>query len=407
MRIAAISYGTEGDVRPMLALGRELAARGHQLVLAGDANGAAAAAAQGIDYVSLSGDLRDEISGSGRIAQLVRRGGAAVNGIAPVRVLLREHLHRWTTDLMDAAQGADAVLSSGLSLPAGFNAAEALGVPVIATFFQPFTASRHLKSSMLPPRLPLALHGPLFRLGNQAAWGAVRGIVNDSRAKLGLEPQQRLWSSYRQFGAWSPTLVPAPPDWGPEVSVVGQWELAGGAGWQPDDKLAGFLADGEAPVYAGFGSMAAPPELLAAAVEALDGRRCLLSPGWSRAVPERLPDTVHVVGHVPHDWLFGQVSAVVHHCGAGTSHSAVRAGVPSVAVPFTADQPFWADRLHTLGLATRPVPVARASASALRQAMDHVDELAPQVARAAAGMRQEDGCGAAVGLLEELVAASR
>ncbi|MFC7471430.1 glycosyltransferase [Actinomadura keratinilytica] len=47
---------------------------------------------------------------------------------------------------------------------------------------------------------------------------------------------------------------------------------------------------------------------------------------------------------------------MVHHAGAGTVASALRAGIPSVPVPVTADQPFWAGRLTALGAATAPVP---------------------------------------------------
>lgn len=402
MRIAAISYGTEGDIRPMLALGRELAGRGHSMVLAGDASGAALAERVGVDFVPLSGDLRTQLNGPGELGDIVRRGGQAVSGIKPVRTLLTQHLHRWTVDLLRASEGVDVVLSSGLSLPAGFNVAEALDVPVVATFFQPFAASRHLKSSMLPPRMPLPLHAPLFRLGNQAAWGMMRATVNSSRAQLGLAPRRALWRNFRQLGAWSPTLAAAPPDWGDEIKVVGQWPLATGTDWAPDPALAEFLAAGPAPVYVGFGSMAVPADLLRDVVAGLDGRRALVAPGWSAALPGSLPDSVHVVGQVPHEWLFRRVDAVVHHCGAGTTHTAVRAGAVSIPVPITADQPFWADRLFQLGLGTRPIPPRRVTPDEIRRALDQVDALRPGVSRAAEQVASEDGCAAAVRSLEQL-----
>ncbi|TSB16071.1 glycosyltransferase [Streptomyces benahoarensis] len=67
---------------------------------------------------------------------------------------------------------------------------------------------------------------------------------------------------------------------------------------------------------------------------------------------------VLTIGEVPHALLFPRTAAVVHHAGAGTSAAALRAGVPSVPVPVTADQPFWAGRLATLGAATPPIPFA-------------------------------------------------
>ncbi|MGO4956666.1 glycosyltransferase [Luteococcus sp. Sow4_B9] len=313
MRVAAISYGTEGDVRPMVALGTALRERGHEFVLAADAGTAPVAAPHGIDFVPLSGDIRSRLTGSDEMGEFVRRGDAAVAGIGPVRHLLAEHLHRWTLDFLEAAGAADVVLTSGLSLPAGFNAAERLGVPAVATFFQPFEPSRHQKSSMLPPRIPLRLHAPLFRLGSQASWRVVRHVVNDSRRSLGLEPRVLLWRRYQQLCAWSPTLAPPPPDWGPEVCVTGDWRLPAHDDFQPDPALADFLAAGDSPVYVGFGSMSVPDGMVRAIIDGLDGRRALLAPGWSGDVPRGLPSTVHVVGHTPHDWLFQHVSAAVHH----------------------------------------------------------------------------------------------
>ena len=69
---------------------------------------------------------------------------------------------------------------------------------------------------------------------------------------------------------------------------------------------------------------------------------------------------------LPHDWLFPKMRAVVHHGGAGTTGAGLRAGVPSIVVPFTMDQPFWASRVHALGVGPKPIPrpkLTRASRS--------------------------------------------
>ena len=57
-----------------------------------------------------------------------------------------------------------------------------------------------------------------------------------------------------------------------------------------------------------------------------------------------------MIKEVPHDWLFPQVSAVVHHGGASTTAAVLRAGIPSVTVPFFADQPVWGEKLTRLGV---------------------------------------------------------
>ena len=50
--------------------------------------------------------------------------------------------------------------------------------------------------------------------------------------------------------------------------------------------------------------------------------------------PKRVPASVLLIGSAPHDKLFPMCSAVVHHGGAGTTAAGLRAGKPTVIVPF-------------------------------------------------------------------------
>jgi len=102
-------------------------------------------------------------------------------------------------------------------------------------------------------------------------------------------------------------------------------------------------------------------------LSALDGRRALLHAGWSGFGEGRLPGHVQRIGHVPHDWLFARVGIVVHHGGSGTTHAAARAGVPSVVVPFAADQFFWAERLRRIGIAPHALAYRDVTPSRLRE----------------------------------------
>jgi vancomycin aglycone glucosyltransferase len=122
------------------------------------------------------------------------------------------------------------------------------------------------------------------------------------------------------------------------------------------EKLERFLAAGPAPVYFGFGSMPdhdprATTELLLAVVERV-GCRALISRGWAELGEAALPEHVMVVGDVSHARLFARTAAVVHHGGAGTTHSAARAGVPQIVVPHLLDQFYFARRVHELGVGT-------------------------------------------------------
>lgn len=116
-------------------------------------------------------------------------------------------------------------------------------------------------------------------------------------------------------------------------------------------------------------------------------------------------DDVLTVGDVPHELLFPRVAAVVHHAVAGTAAAGLRAGVPAVPVPVTADQPFWAGRLAALGAATDPIPFRSLTAETLAEALGRVVRR-QTYSRAAAGaarlMAGEDGAGTAVKAVERL-----
>jgi UDP:flavonoid glycosyltransferase YjiC (YdhE family) len=175
--------------------------------------------------------------------------------------------------------------------------------------------------------------------------------------------------------------------------------------------LLAFLDAGAAPVYLGFGSMQGfdPRTLLRTIVQAVGERRALFNPGWSGMDGSALPANFHVVEDVPHDWLFSRVAAVVHHGGSGTSHSACRAGAPSVVMPFAGDQAFWAERLFHLGVAPRSLKAGSLNPDRLRRALDEATAEGMRERARAVGQRmgQENGLATAVALIERSARAGR
>jgi hypothetical protein len=75
-------------------------------------------------------------------------------------------------------------------------------------------------------------------------------------------------------------------------------------------------------------------------------QRAILHSGWAGVGDGRsLTADASVVQSVPHNWLFPRAAAVVHHGKARTTGAGLRAGVPSVHIPFVADQPSWGRRI--------------------------------------------------------------
>ncbi|HJU22944.1 MAG TPA: glycosyltransferase [Casimicrobiaceae bacterium] len=366
MRIVALTFGTEGDTRPMLALCRGLIDAGYEVLVLAERSGAAHAHSLGVPFVALDGDMKAELLAA---TDLWRHGEDVKHVARELSRIGATHAASWMRTTLSHARGAHAILCAGIAIYVGLSCAEALGIPAIGVALQPMMPTRAFGSPFLPlPRLPRFLNRASHRIVLAMLWRAFRGAINDARRDVANQPpRRREWDGYPILFGMSPPLVPRPADWPSRFFVTGYWWLPHDDAFQPDADLAAFLGAGEVPIYVGFGSMIGfdRERMLAIVLDALDGRRALVQAGWSDFGRGALSASVHRIGPMPHAWLFPRTRIVVHHGGAGTTHSAARSGVPSVVIPLAADQFFWADRLHRLGVAPKGLPHRDASASAL------------------------------------------
>lgn len=398
MRLLALTYGTEGDTRPLVMLCHGLIAAGHEVMLLAEGGTLGSARDLGVPHAALEGDIHDEV------VALVSRGNDTLAASRGLARMARQHVPAWMRQADAAADGCDAVLTGGLAAFVGMSVAERRGLPVIGTGMIPLTPTRAFLSPFLPRlRLPGALNRLSYTLVNQAVWRTFRQPINRARHALGMPPRRTLWRDLPILYGISPTLLPPPADWPADHRICGQWR-APDLAWQPPADLQAFLDAGPAPVYLGFGSMTGfdRDHVLPALLQALAPRRVLLFPGWAGLPSGALPPQVFVVGPTPHEALFPRCALVIHHGGSGTTHSACRAGVPSLVMPFAADQFFWADRLQQLGVAPAALSPKRLDAGTLARAIGFVEHARTRERAAALGraMENENGVANAVDLIE-------
>lgn len=393
MRTLLVTTGSRGDVQPFLALARGLADAGHAPVVAAPRRFSDLAGQVGVEFVGLDDSLfalQDELAGAGTMA--------AFTAASRARPLLR----RWLDDLVRLLDlGADSVVFTVKSL-GGAAIAEKLGVPALPAQLIPLApATSAFASPLVPPGTPRFLARATWAL-NGAVERPWRGMVAQWRSEmLGLPatgtPFADLVASAGLLSAWSPHLLPAPPDWPDAVRPLGFWTVAAEPGAALGADLEAFLAAGPAPVLVGFGSMThRDPATLTAEVAAglrQAGRRGIIVAGWAGLGAGLAGDDLLVVDQAPYEALLPRVAAVVHHGGVGTVAAALRAGVPQVVRPFLGDQPFWAHRLRLLGLA--PAPLKHVRARDLAVALDAAADLADPARSIGERVRAEDGIAAA------------
>lgn len=420
MRVGLYTWGSEGDVRPFLALAHGLVRAGHDVRLG-------FVAIDGRDYTALARPLGVEARAvaTEAIAKARASGDASDDALAgkghpltQIQTVL-EHLLDPAVEAMwqDAArtlEGCDVAVVHLLHHPAA-SLAMAARIPVVAVQPVPVWPTRHLPPMGAPDLGPLNLLTWWVTDHVGRRWFVPR--VNRSRARAGVPLETRMFPrpspAALTLTCVSPTLVPRPADWDDTQRVPGFFEIpAARQGWSMPDELRAFLDAGEPPLLMGFGSMLAIPSddtryCVRVLIEAAErsGRRALVQAPW-----ELLPDapsspSVLRLGRAPHALVLPHCAAFVHHGGAGTTHTASLAGKPSVVVPFLGDQFFWASRLRALGIAPAPVPRRSLDARGLAREIGALlgDPGASTRARAIGEtMAREDGVATAVTWIEEV-----
>jgi sterol 3beta-glucosyltransferase len=407
VRISVVTYGSEGDTRPFVALCRGLMDSGHEVQLFAEQASAYNAQLCGVPVQVLPGDVKSTLP-MGDPLQEMRRA-EVVKAIRACFRLVKENSAAWMRAVATHASSSDAILFAGLASPVARIVAEELKKPAIELWVTPTTPTCEYPTPTLRPmNLPGWINLLSYRLSPRALTQRYFGkpAAAARKAIFGNAPPARVEPEFPILYGFSRHLVQRPGDWPDAHQVCGHWALPS-VNWQAPSDLLHFLSAGPPPIYVGFGAVSSflRQKGINAIASAVGGRRTLFYPGWSKITAAVLPKNFFVLENTPHSWLFPLTSMVIHHCGAGTTHTAARAGVPSVPVPFGADQFFWAGRLASAGVAAKYVPGTRIDASKLASMIEFAElDCVRERARAlGVAMSIENGIALAIAEIESKI----
>ncbi len=413
MRVLILTFGTQGDVQPYVALARGLLAAGHEAAVCTAEGFRELVSGHGVPYEHMGNDMLELIqsampgmAGPAEALQLARRMMAAMRSSL---VDQWEAAHRFGPD----------VLVYHPKMLGGLHIAERLGVPAVLSLPLPFFTPTNAFPIPFIGRWPF--RGRLNRASyqfNRFTAVAYGGMINTFRRHvLGLNRMSRITNYLDDADgrpvpilyAYSSAVVPVPTDYPAHAHVTGYWFLNGQAPPQLPAGLLEFIQAGPPPIYVGFGSMgfgrdaAERGQTVASAVTEA-GLRAVVATGWGGlAVPPS--ERIYVVDHIPHEWLFPQMAAVVHHGGAGTTAAGLRAGRPTLICPVLGDQGFWAERIRDLRLGPAPLRVRQLTVAGLtRRLLDltSTDAYQERCTAVARRLATEDGVANAVRVIEDV-----
>lgn len=413
MHISIVAYGTWGDVRPSIALGLALKQAGYGVRLIVTQDFAGSVSHTGLEIHLLPVDKF-------QVMKPVSSKTDPLRVMLSVRREIAPALLQAGRDLLVGAGDTDAFIVNEWLLGIASGIAEVHQLKLVNLATQPSIKTRHMPIATIPALPEWAPFREIYNLlsydlAHYLRWFSyIRQQNALRRAHLNLAPLSPgeyldLLDRTPSINLISRHVMPRPADWQDHHHLTG-FLFYDDEDWHPPAELEEFIHAGEAPVYVGFGSMhdRHPEETTRLVLDALEcaGHRAVLYKGWAGLGGFDLPDTVYLLDYAPHSWLFPHMAAVVHHAGAGTSAAALRAGVPSVPIPHSGDQPFWARRLHQIGAATQPLPRARLTAACLAERIARAvsdPQLRSHAANLGARISAEDGAGKTVSAINAVL----
>jgi UDP:flavonoid glycosyltransferase YjiC (YdhE family) len=376
MRILLFPVGSAGDVHPFVAVGRRLAARGHDVTLITAGYFAPLAARAGLDFVeTLSADEYLELAHNADLWRPIKSFKALFGDPRVGREVRRAHQL-----IRDQNVPGKTVVVGGTLAFGPRVARDDLGVPLVSLHLQPAVFMSVERTAVyatgMKSRWPRWFKRLMFRLGDKWLLDPILGpAINGFRKELGLPPVRRLLTEWihspdRVIGMFPDWYAPPASDWPSQTRLTG-FPLYDERDVKPlSEDARAFLDTGPAPVVVTFGSaMRFAKPYFAVAADALRslGRRGVFLTTYREQVPDNLPAHVVHFDYEPLSQLLPRASALVHHGGIGTAAQGLAAGVPQLVMPLAHDQPDNADRLRRLGVGRALRPKRFTAANLVRE----------------------------------------
>lgn len=365
MRIVLTSHGSTGDIYPVIALAVALRRRGHAVRFATIPHYQPEIEAAGVEFYPLcpNWEQPDLAYWMGRLNKLRN----PVHQLREIYVGAKAYIPEMIAR-MDALMPETDLLVSSYLFPMNRGIADRHGVPFATLAFAPHV----IPSPDYPPEnlpSPRWLGRTARRAWNRWLWKTANAVVDrtinasvaDALRRANLAKVRHFFSRPAER-----VLVTVPESIYriPGAEIEGRFRYTGYLRWQSpenpalDEEVRAFAADapgGRVPIIT-FGSMVY--DNAGAWVERFirawpQGRKVVLQRGWAQFPQFGGADHIKVVGKVSHDQLFRHGSAIIHHGGAGTTASALHAGVPQIVVPHIGDQNYFGEQMERIGVGQR------------------------------------------------------
>ena len=240
VRVLLATTGSDGDVRPFVALAREMLTRGHEVLFAAPDRFAQSAVDHDVAFRSIGPPWDAEL-----LSRTLTRVLATSNPVAQIAIIvdnLVETQRRMVPELLELAPEHDVVVYQPL-LVAAPAAARARNVPHVSLQLMPMHSARSY--SPMGRDLGPRLNGALWWLARRVLGRATDSTLNTIVEAAGLPPWRDVLakaspSSLLDIVAVSPRILQRDPAW-PASSHLTGYLFLDEPDFAPDPALAAFV----------------------------------------------------------------------------------------------------------------------------------------------------------------------
>ncbi len=375
MKILITALGTRGDVEPLLAIGGILKSRGHDVVCGLSAQFQELAEDAQLRFSPFSKKYLDIVESENGTNFMGQKGSF----LTKIKLLfemyrqikpIQKEMVREQRELVQKENPDRIIYSMKCLYPVLWGMAN----PGQSSMILPIPGTLH-KVTSYSPVLPNSKYG--HRLNKIIYWGVqntfskqIRNYTKDFHSDF---PQLDLTkNSIKEFilneqnalYTISPSIFDRPDFWPDNAKIIGFHERTRTSNWEPEGNLLKFIERNKKILFITFGSMlnTEPEKKTKTILDVLEKNKLaavINTSSGGLVKPKRYPDNVYFTKTIPYEWIFPKVYAVIHHGGAGTTHTALKHGCPGLVVPHILDQFFWAYIISKNGLGPKGLSIKK------------------------------------------------
>ncbi len=371
MKIILTSIGTRGDIEPFLAIGKMLKEKGHQVICAFSEQFRELTENCEIEFASL-GKKNDALLESD-VGKTIMGGSGIKKFFAWIKLIKLASNQKVAQEKefklyeLIKQERPDRILYHSKNVYPLLWEYKNRGKTIFVSLFPYFHYVKGHPFFVFRKNFGEYLNKLTFKLYDFGVVASTMMVkkwlhINDNITRKQLK---NIIRSRKFIYTISPSVFPRPSDWESHVKILGHQELKGNTDWKPEKNLTEFIEKHEKILFITFGSMINPePKLktniildilerhnIPAIINTADGG--LIQPDTFNS------ELMYFVSHIPYDWIFPKMYAVIHHGGAGTTHLALKHGCATMIIPHFVDQFVWDGMICEFGIGPKGIKISR------------------------------------------------